>query len=446
MTFLRTITAFALSGAIIQSASAQRLEPGQVAPEIKLEETVRGPEPTELTLEKLKGDVVYLEFWATWCGPCIASMPHLTELAKDFEGKDIHFLLITDEKRDRIEKFLKRRDLPGYVVLDTDKSIFKAYGVGGIPDSIIIGRDGKIVVRDHPTKVNSELLKGILDGTVSAPAASTTAATMTAMPIAATKGADAPAAEESSEKADSAGPKLSRVAPGIDPLLMDYLDAGVLKFDSAKPQYTTVIRPTVYPDANGYGATLGYAVGRKTGWAMTKLGVDLVGLVKACKVEIRSDQRLIIEDGLDTESLWDIVLSRPEGWDYIDALDDLLAASERVLGFEITERVENRACLVPDLSSVVATDKIIRMSSLDRDDPTAMSFQSLAGCVRSIERNGGDFVADTERDEDPWLVDMYGVELWKMDPADVRKWLEDAGVRFTVEERPVTFTVVSPRD
>jgi thiol-disulfide isomerase/thioredoxin len=138
---------------------------GEEAVEIELEELFQAPEGTIATLEALKGKVVVIEFWATWCMPCVAAFPHMNELSAHYQGNDdIVFLSITDETRELAEKTLKDSPLGSWVGLDTDRSIFNAYGINAIPRTIIVGRDGRIAADTYPMLVNVESLDTILDG------------------------------------------------------------------------------------------------------------------------------------------------------------------------------------------------------------------------------------------------------------------------------------------
>src|SRR5947199_6002703 len=106
---------------------------GDIAPELGLEQLLQAPADAAANWEKLKGKVVVLEFWATWCAPCIASIPHLNELAERFRNDDVVFIALTDEPRATVEPFLKRRPIKGWVALDTDHRTGDAYGVTDIP-------------------------------------------------------------------------------------------------------------------------------------------------------------------------------------------------------------------------------------------------------------------------------------------------------------------------
>ena len=137
---------------------------GETAPELGLEQVLQAPAGTEVTWEKLRGKVVVLEFWATWCAPCIAAIPHLNELADHFKGKPVQFIAITDEQSKLIETFLKKRPMRAWIGLDTDKSMFKAYSVGGIPHTVVVNTNGVIEGITYPMSLKVEHIENLLAG------------------------------------------------------------------------------------------------------------------------------------------------------------------------------------------------------------------------------------------------------------------------------------------
>ena len=78
-------------GAVWLAASAMvgGPEPGEAPPAITLEEVLQAPAGARASWEALEGKVVVLEFWATWCGPCVAAIPHLNELSDKYKDKPI---------------------------------------------------------------------------------------------------------------------------------------------------------------------------------------------------------------------------------------------------------------------------------------------------------------------------------------------------------------------
>ena len=99
----------------------------------------------EVTLSALKGKVVLLDFWATWCGPCKASMPLIEELHREFAGREVVFLALNtgESNPDTARKFFTEKGYTSRCLLEAD-AVSVAYGVSGLPTLLIVGRDGKV--------------------------------------------------------------------------------------------------------------------------------------------------------------------------------------------------------------------------------------------------------------------------------------------------------------
>jgi thiol-disulfide isomerase/thioredoxin len=98
-------------------------------------------------LADLHGRVVLLDFWATWCPPCLAMLPTMHELYQEWQPRGAEFIGIDSDgpaiSRDELRAFLVQRPFPYPVVID-DKEVGGLYGVFSIPHIVVIGRDGRI--------------------------------------------------------------------------------------------------------------------------------------------------------------------------------------------------------------------------------------------------------------------------------------------------------------
>lgn len=123
--------------------STTLIHAGDVAPDF----TVEMLDGKRVTLSSLRGKVVLVSFWATWCPPCRQEMSHMQEGVIDrFAGSDLVVLPISrGEKRETVEKFIEKMGYGFPVGLDIDQSIYSKYASNYVPRSVVINREGEVV-------------------------------------------------------------------------------------------------------------------------------------------------------------------------------------------------------------------------------------------------------------------------------------------------------------
>ncbi len=144
-----------LSIAILVGCDAGTTPPlGEAPPEVVAADWLNADTPPSLA--GLKGSVVLVEFWATWCGPCVAGIPHLNELQSKYRDQGLRILSFTDQDRATVESFQKKTSAPIEYPIGLGSELSQAYGVTGIPHAFIVARDGKLLWHGHPASDECE--------------------------------------------------------------------------------------------------------------------------------------------------------------------------------------------------------------------------------------------------------------------------------------------------
>jgi peroxiredoxin len=120
---------------------AQAIAPAGVAPDF----TLRSIDGKNLRLHEQRGQVVLVNFWATWCGPCKQEMPHLDRLYDKYRASGFVLLGVNiDQDAGQAKAYAQRLGLKFPILLDADKKVSKLYDVGSMPSTVLIDRDGRV--------------------------------------------------------------------------------------------------------------------------------------------------------------------------------------------------------------------------------------------------------------------------------------------------------------
>ncbi len=127
--------------------------------------TLKTPDGKSVSLKELRGKVVVMDFWATWCGPCKMAMPGLQKLHEKYKGQPVQIIGVSCRERSgaKPEKYMEEKNFT-YMLLVDGTEVAQKYKVGGIPAFYVIGQDGKVVWASAGySPANEEKLERMID-------------------------------------------------------------------------------------------------------------------------------------------------------------------------------------------------------------------------------------------------------------------------------------------
>jgi len=151
----------AKAGYASETQKAIVLPPGIPAPALRAKMLDGDSVPEWKTL---KGKVVVVDFWATWCTPCVAAFPKFNALVDRYAPQKVQFFSITYEPVKTVNAFVARHPLHTTIAIDDDFSDFRSYNSWGIPVAYVVDRNGKLAAVIHPDRLTNDVIDAVLAG------------------------------------------------------------------------------------------------------------------------------------------------------------------------------------------------------------------------------------------------------------------------------------------
>jgi thiol-disulfide isomerase/thioredoxin len=152
-----SLLALCLVATVFAGSATAGVEVGDMGPNYKFDKSWNMPEGVT-QLDDFRGKLVMVERWATWCGPCMAGIPHLQELHDHFAAKGLQIVATSDEDVNTIQSGMINTKKPTYGVVRAD--IGNLYQTDGIPHCWVLDAEGKCIYKGHPGNVTVAMVEG----------------------------------------------------------------------------------------------------------------------------------------------------------------------------------------------------------------------------------------------------------------------------------------------
>ncbi|MEL7422659.1 MAG: TlpA disulfide reductase family protein [Bacteroidota bacterium] len=375
---------------------------GTAAPDFSLQGILNKENGTISSVKDFQNEILILDFWATWCSPCVASIPKLNEFHAKYKDQGVNLLSITDESPTRLSNFLANSKMDYWVGRDPDKSIFESYGIVGRPRYFVINRLGIVVFEGGG--ISEEIIEEVL-----------------------TTDTYRPPIDEKTEVGKAQLITDGGFTPGDDPVYNAIrLMSGEEDLMSYDRIYQFIIRPSLESEIGGYGYKYS-----KTHVGVTYSGGNLVDIVTFLK-DLPSVLR--VKNETDEQGRFDIVFWKP--------CANLQLAREEVLT-ELYRGLDIRL----DSTQLEQKVKVLRTEGATIIRPEKISagaektYRTLREIASVLEMKLGEYVMVDQLEEDLYIPTDHFLTPWDLEDASmeaITAYLLKYGVKIVEQEKTLT--------
>ncbi len=161
---MKSICALIVAAVFAVPSAIAVVHSGSPAPPLQLTHLLQAPTGALADWKTLRGKIVVLEFWATWCEVCVAELPEFNSLVASLDPSKFQFISVDDEEPEVVQAFLKKRKIAGWVGIDTTGEVFRRFGIGPRPTTVIVNANGKVMAATHPESLTVAALTDLAEG------------------------------------------------------------------------------------------------------------------------------------------------------------------------------------------------------------------------------------------------------------------------------------------
>ncbi len=351
------------------------------------------------SLVSFRPKFIVIECWATWCSPCLANIHHLNELSESLRSKEVAFLSITDEEPSKIERFLQKRKMSGWVACDTSKAFFRSLNVQSLPRTFILNEEGIICFDGRPEDLSAEKI-------------------LSANPFIQL---DIPSAT---------CPKTGSWGPGVDPAFTAHFGVEHGLF----PHQQT-IRKSIGINGRGYTFKEHFS-------GITLLNQSLSDVIAFCN-DFQSSKRVLNISTVNDTLKWDLIFSENKHIPSEKMMEQIIQVASETFTVKILDTAVNRSIKVP---FYVTKDALLNEKDIDFSAPETQTYKSLTEIYSMIETRGNVIVNSSAFDSALYL-DVFDIfyAYPTITAQELEQWLLAKGIRFQEEQRLVQLKCISDK-